>query len=316
VTAGLRFGVTVAAYPDGMPPADWWWRFAERAEALSFDSLWAGEHVLFHAETASAAVLLAGFAARTRTIRLGTAIYLLPLRQPVLAAKDLVTLDHVADGRLIVGVGVGGEYPQEFAACGVPLGERGTRTDEMLHLLRRLWREPRVTAAGPHFRLDEVTLTPRPRQPGGPPLWIGGRSEAALRRTARAGDGYFPYLVTPSRYRAQLDRLEALCGEAGRDPTVLERALLVFVAVGDDRETAVRGAGAQLSRIYNQPFHQLVERYAVVGTPDDCVARIAEFEAAGVRHFVFNWACPQAQIFEQVERLAREVLPRAGAGRH
>jgi len=148
VSGGLRFGVTLAAYPDGVPPAAWWWRFAERAEALGFDSLWAGEHVLFHTETVSATVLLAGLAARTGRIRLGTAIYLLPLRHPVLAAKDLATLDHVAGGRLVVGVGVGGEYPREFAACGVPLGERGARTDEALALLRRLWREERVTAAG------------------------------------------------------------------------------------------------------------------------------------------------------------------------
>mgnify|MGYP001568740229 CR=1 FL=1 len=314
MSGGLRFGVTLAAYPDGVPPAAWWWRFAERAEALGFDSLWAGEHVLFHTETVSATVLLAGLAARTGRIRLGTAIYLLPLRHPVLAAKDLATLDHVAGGRLVVGVGVGGEYPREFAACGVPLGERGARTDEALALLRRLWREERVTAAGAHFPLEDVSLTPRPVQPGGPPLWIGGRSDPALRRTARAGDGYFPYLVTPSRYRANLERLDALCAEAGRDPARLERALLVFVALGPDRETAVRRAGGQLTRIYNQPFDQVVERYCVVGTPDDCAARIAEFQAAGVRHFVFNWACPQGEILEQMERLATEVLPRVGAG--
>lgn len=87
MTTPLRFGVTIAAYPDGAPPAAWWWQFAERAEALGFDSLWAGEHVLFHTETVSAAVLLAGFAARTQRIRLGTAIYLLPLRHPVLARR-------------------------------------------------------------------------------------------------------------------------------------------------------------------------------------------------------------------------------------
>ncbi len=153
MSGGLRFGVTLAAYPDGVPPAAWWWRFAERAEALGFDSLWAGEHVLFHTETVSAIVLLAGLAARTGRIRLGTAIYLLPLRHPVLAAKDLATLDHVAGGRLVVGVGLGGEYPREFAGCAVPLGERGARTDEALALLRRLWREERVTAAGAHFPL-------------------------------------------------------------------------------------------------------------------------------------------------------------------
>ena len=310
IPRSLRFGVTVAAYPDGAPPATWWWEFAERAEALGFDSLWAGEHVLFHTETVSAAVLLAGLAARTRRIRLGTAIYLLPLRHPVLAAKDLATLDHVTGGRLVVGVGVGGEYPEEFAACGVPLGERGSRTDEALDLVRRLWKEERVSFAGRHFSVEDVTLTPRPVQPGGPPFWVGGRSEAAVRRTARAGDGYFPYMITPSRYRAGGERLDALCAEAGRDPAAIERALLVFIAVGADRESATRGAAAELARVYNQPFEGLVERYGIVGAPDDCVQRISEFQAAGVRHFVFNWACRQGEILEQMERLATEVLPR------
>ncbi len=315
MSAPLRFGVTLGAYPDGVPPAAWWWQFAERAETLGFDSLWAGEHVLFPTETVSAAILLAGFAARTRTIRLGTAIYLLPLRHPVLAAKDLVSLDHVSGGRLILGIGVGGEYPPEFAACGVPLAERGARTDEALDLLRRLWREARVSLAGRHVTVENLTLTPPPHQPGGPPIWVAGRSEAALRRAARRGDGYFPYLLTSPRYRASVERLEALCAEAGRDPAGVERALLVFVAVGQDREQAARGAAVELTRVFHQPFApSLVERYCLVGTPDDCAARIAEFREAGVRHFVFNWACPQAAILEQLERVARDVLPRVGAG--
>ena len=306
-----RFGVTIAAYPDGVPPGDWWWQLAELAEALGFDSLWAGEHVLFHTETVSATVLLAGFAARTQRIRLGTAIYLLPLRHPVIAAKDLVTLDHVTNGRLIVGIGVGGEYPAEFAACGVPVGERGSRADEALDLVRRLWREDRVSAAGKHFRVDDVTLMPRPRQRGGPPIWIGGRSDAALRRAARAGDGYLPYLMTPSRYRVSSERLDALCAETGRDPATIDRALLTYVSIADDRGTAIRRAGAELTRIYGQPFDHLVERYAVVGTPDDCAARLEEFRAAGVRHFAFNWACPREHVLAQMERLAEDVLPRA-----
>lgn len=301
----FRAGVTIAAYPDGVPSAEWWWRFAERAEALGFDSLWAGEHVLFHTDTVSATVLLAGFAARTRRIRLGTAIYLLPLRHPVLAAKELVTLDHVTAGRLIVGVGVGGEYAAEFEACGIPLAERGSRTDEAIDLLRRLWREERVTAVGRHFRLDDVTLTPRPHQPGGPPLWIGGRSDAALRRTARAGDGYVPHLMTPARYRASNERLDALCTEAGRDPAAVERALLIYVNIDDDRDRAVRAASAELTRIYGRPFGDLVERYAVVGPPDECAATIAEYQAAGVQHFVLNWACPREEVLGQMERLAQ-----------
>lgn len=314
MTPRPRFGVTLAAYPEGAPDAQWWWRFAERAEALGFDSLWAGEHVLFHSPTVSAPILLAGFAARTRRIRLGTAIFLLPLRHPALAAKDLTTLDLVSGGRLVVGIGVGGEYPREFAACGIPVGERGSRADEALEILHRLWREDHVGFAGRHFRLEDIRMTPKPLQPGGPPVWIGGRSDAALHRTARRGDGYFPYLLTPSRYRENLARLDALCGELGRDPSVIERALLIFVAVAADRATARQSAARTLTRIYNQPFDELVEKYCVTGTPEDCGETIEQYVAAGVRHFVFNWACPQAEILDQMERIATEVMPRFGGG--
>lgn len=309
-----RFGVTVAAYPDGAVTPEWWWRFAEGAEALGFDSLWAGEHVLFHVPTVAAPILLAGFAGRTHRIRLGTAIYLLPLRPPALAAKEIATLDLVSGGRLTLGIGVGGEVPEEFAACGVPMEERGSRTDEALTILRRLWQEERVVFHGRHFRLDGVSMTPRPIQPGGPPVWVGGRSEAALRRAARLGRGYFPYLLTPARYRGTLERLEALCHEEGRDPAGIERALLVYISVAADRESARRTAAAALTRIYNQPFADLVDRYCVLGTPEQCAATMDEYRAAGVRHFVFNWACPQGAILEQLERVAAEVIPRVGAG--
>jgi probable F420-dependent oxidoreductase len=300
----LRTGVTIAAYPDGVPRPDWWWQFAERAEALGFDSLWAGEHVLFHTDTVSAPILLAGFAARTRRIRLGTAVYLLPLRHPLLAAKELVTLDHVTDGRLIAGVGVGGESRAEFAACGVPLAERGSRTDEAIGLLRRLWRDRRVTVTGRHFAIDDVTLTPRPRQPGGPPIWIGGRSDAALRRAARLGDGYLPYFMTPAQYRASTQRLDALCADLGRDPAAIERGLVVYVNLDDDRARGVRNAAAELTRVYGRPFHDLAARYGVIGSAHGCAETIAQYRAAGVTHLVLNWACPREQILEQMERLA------------
>ena len=193
--------------------------------------------------------------------------------------------------------------------------ERGARTDEALDLLRRLWREDRVTAVGWHAALNDVTLRPRPVQRGGPPLWIGGRSEAALRRTARIGDGYLPYMLTPSRYRAASERIDALCADTRRDPAKIERALMIYVNIAGDHETAARDASAELTRVYNQPFDELVERYCVIGTPDDCSARLAEFLAAGVRHFVFNWACRGAQILEQMERLAAEVLPAVSGAR-
>jgi len=220
VSGGLRFGVTLAAYPDGVPPAAWWWRFAERAEALGFDSLWAGEHVLFHTETVSATVLLAGLAARTGRIRLGTAIYLLPLRHPVLAAKDLATLDHITGGRLVVGLGVGWSL-DEFEAAGAPRARRGARADEFVRCLKAMWADDPVEFAGEFYRVPRSLVSPKPVQRPHPPILIGGYAEAVFRRAVTLGDGYTGGNIPLDELAPLVARLRALAREARRDPAAL-----------------------------------------------------------------------------------------------
>ena len=117
-------------------------------------------------------------------LQLGTAVYLLPLRHPTPVAKQVSTLDHLTEGRFIFGVGVGGEFPKEYEACGVPIGERGARLSESLAVLRALWSGRPASYKGRFFQFEEVAMQPPPRQAGGPPIWCGGRSDAALRRIA------------------------------------------------------------------------------------------------------------------------------------
>src|SRR3970040_1901739 len=168
--ADLQFGVNL--YPHQ-------WRDAARIEELGYDSVWTSEHVFFYFPTFDALTTLAAVAALTSRIRLGTAVLLLPLRPAALAAQEITSVDDTPRGRLTLGIGVGGEYPKEFQAVGVPVGERGARTDEAIQVLRRLWTEENVTFEGRFTKLDGVTLQPKPAQRGGPPLWIAGRSEAA-----------------------------------------------------------------------------------------------------------------------------------------
>jgi alkanesulfonate monooxygenase SsuD/methylene tetrahydromethanopterin reductase-like flavin-dependent oxidoreductase (luciferase family) len=217
----------------------------------------------------------------------------------------------MSGGRVTLGIGVGGEYPKEFEAVGVPVNQRGARTDEALQVLRRLWTEDNVSFDGRFTKLDGVTLQPKPTQRGGPPLWIAGRSKAAIRRAGRLGDGYLPYLFSPERFRDSLAEVRRVAEEAGRDPDAIEPGLYQFVCLADSYEEAKRIATIDLSRRYNQPFENIVDKYVVMGTPDDCSRRLADFAEAGVGHFLLVPITPGLSDFmPHVERYATEIVPR------
>src|SRR5450631_3890784 len=177
MTPGLAIGVV-----GGAERADAMW-----LEGLPIDSLWAGGHVASRNPTPEAMVQLAALAAVTERVRVGTSILLLPLYPPAIVAKQVADLDRRTGGRVTLGNGVGGEYPQEFRACGVPVGERGRRTDEAIDLIRRLWTGEPVTHPGPFYAMEDVAILPPPRQPGGPPIVVAGRQPAAMRRAAWRG---------------------------------------------------------------------------------------------------------------------------------
>jgi probable F420-dependent oxidoreductase len=302
---GVRFGVTLA-----FQPAARLRELATRVEALGFDSLWTGDHIAFHNPTLESLTLLSHLAAVTRRVRLGTGVYLLALRQATVAAKSVATLDHLSDGRLVFGVGVGGEFPKEFEACGVSLRERGRRVDEALDVCRLLWTRSPATFEGRFTRFTDLVLEPKPVQPGGPPIWIGGRSDHALRRAARVGDGWISYVVTPERYRTSLERIARFAAEAGRPlPAAFEAAHLAFTVVDDDWDRAREAAARYLTRQYNQPFDELVKRYCILGPPARCVETLERFVEAGARTFVIGFVAGPERGPEQLERFAAEVLP-------
>lgn len=300
----IRLGVNLSPHP----PAEQL-LLAERVEALGFDALWCGDHVLFHIPLYESLTLLSFYAARTRRVRIGTCIYLLALRHPTVVAKITSTLDALSGGRLVFGAGVGGEIPQEFGACGIPLAERGARVDEGIRVLRTLWREAPASFSGRFVAFEGISIEPKPAQPGGPPIWIGGRSDAALRRAGRLGDGWVSYVVTAERYRQSVDKIRAAAEAAGRSLDGFETAHLTFITVGRDYETARAAWVKRLSRRYNQDFGPLAEKYGFIGTPAQCIERIEQFVEAGCRHFVLNAICEVPDEAEQIELLASEILP-------
>lgn len=297
------------SFPQGIPAIGALLANVRRAEQLGFDSIWSGDHIIMHSPILDVMTVLASFAAITERVRLGTAVYLMPLRHPVAIAKQVTSLDLLSDGRFTFGVGVGGEIAREFDAVGVPVHERGRRTDEGLEILTRVLSEDDVTYEGKHYQIHHVTLAPRPRQQPHPPIWVGGRSEAALRRTARFGSCWLGYLVSSARLQDALRQIHAMAPAYKRDPTTIQGGMLLFTAIAQDYETARQMAIANLSRRYNQPFDTLVDRYCILGTPEQCLDKLHTFIKAGMSNLVFSFVCPAEQVPEQLERCAQEILP-------
>lgn len=283
---------------------------ANMVEELGYDAIWVSEHIAFHVPTFDAVTTMAALAARTSRVRIGSAILLLPLRPPAVVAKAVSTLDIISGGRVILGVGVGGEYPKEFEVCGIPMRERGGRTNEAIAVLRALWTQDSASYHGTYFQFCDVSMRPKPLQTGGPPIIIGGRSEAARQRAARLGDGYMPYLFTPEQLANSLHAIEADARAAGRQLDNFQAMLYQFVYIADSYDEAFRQANTRLSTNYHQPFDTLVDRYCVIGTPEACVARLQAYIDAGAQHLILVPTTADAADFErQAQRLARDVIP-------
>src|SRR2546425_728856 len=258
--------------------------------------------------------LLASYVPITSRLRLGTAVYLLALRPPAIAAKITATLDVLSGGRLIFGVGVGGENPKEFEVCGVPHAERGARVTEAIDAVRTLWRDTPATFKGRFTSFAGVSIDPKPVQKSGPPIWIGGRSDAALARAGRQGDGWVSYVVQPERYAQSLDKIRAAAAAARPKLESFAAAHLAFVTVGRDYESAKAVWAEALTRRYAQDFEPLARKYGIIGTPEQCGEAIERFRAAGCNYVILNPIGPATQEREQVERLAAEVMPRLARG--
>jgi len=278
---------------------------ARRAEEQGFDLVASGEHVLFGSPTPNAFVTLAAAASVTTRIRLLSAVTLLPLYPAPLAAKMATTLDRVSGGRFELGVGVGGENPVEFAACGVPVRERGRRTDEGLDVLVRLFAGEAIDVDGTPATLDPLPLQ-RPR----PPVWVGGRSEASMRRAGRAGDVWMPYLGSPDRVARGLATAREEAERHGRDPADVTGAYFAWTSVDPDPAVARTRARESLQVTYGQDMEQILDAVVPHGTPEQVTARLAEYRDAGAPSVVIAPAVGSADRDRMIELVADEVLPR------
>jgi probable F420-dependent oxidoreductase len=308
----LTFGVSVAGDARHVPD------FAQQAEALGFERITMGEHVMDGnppRPTHLALPMAAAAAGSTRHLRVMTGIVIAPLYHPVLLAKLVTTVDLVSNGRLDFGIGISGqrETRVEFEAVGIPVQTRGRRTNEILAVMKRLWTEARVTHHGDFFHFEDVTLLPQPVQQPHPPIWVAGRSEAAMRRAAVLGDGWYPYLFTVQRLRASNEAVRQYATEAGRALHGFHWGVMQPTAIAADRREALALAVTNVGQRYVTPgrsAEEIAQALCLTGTVEDCIQGIEARIAAGVRDFVLGFLAPDdKERFRQMELFAKQVIP-------
>lgn len=302
--AKIRIGVMPGPWPEGPGAGDLLWRLADLCEASPVDSLWLSDRLL--GPTLEVLTALAAVAARTRRLKLGPAALVLPFRSPVLAAKAIATLDVLSEGRVFPVVGLGVDQRREWEAAGVPPGTRAARTDEAILVMRRLWLEDEVSHRGSYFTLDRVRLLPRPVQTP-PPLWLGGTTEAALRRAGRLGDGWLPSLIAPDAFARGVRAIQAHAAAAGRAVADDHFGALIPFVLAPSPAEGWRLAEPYLPR--DRADEATLRAAVAVGPPEAVAAAIERYVAGGGTKFVLRPAGPPAAMLDQLARLAEEVIP-------
>jgi probable F420-dependent oxidoreductase len=292
-------------------------RFAEQAEALGYDTVWFSDHIVIPTEVKSFypydpsgrmafkpdepywdPLTVIGFVAgRTSRVRLGTSVLVLPYRNPIVTAKMLATLDVLSNGRVTLGAGVGW-MAEEFHAIGLDTyARRGAYSDECIRILRELWTKDNPSFQGEFHQFSNIRCEPRPLQPGGIPIWVGGHTPQAIRRAARLGNGWQPLVqrppadLPPAEMREKITQLRAFAQEAGRDPQEITLAMGSSIQFTDGTATG--------------------QRSLFTGTPAQVVEAIQGYQALGIQNFRCDFPSPSIDdLLRAMERFATEVRPR------
>jgi probable F420-dependent oxidoreductase len=279
--------------------------FLIRAEQLGYHSAWVVERILGAVHALDPVELLTYAAALTERMKLGSAVLLTALRSPVHLAKSLATLDQLSSGRLIAGVGLGGDT-RVYPAYGFAAERRVARFVEGVELMKRLWTEPRVTFAGQFYRVENAGMEPKPVQKPHPPIWFGAHHPDALRRTVALGSGFMGAGSSPtSQFVDEVKLLRQILAEARRDPAAFPIGKRVYVAIDRDRGRAGRRLAEWFGAFYDRPA--MAEKVSVFGSEQECIDGLAEVVGGGAQLLLLN---PVFDEIEQLERLAKEIAPK------
>jgi alkanesulfonate monooxygenase len=305
------FGIAMrnfTRFPE-MPSAAALIDYGVRVEALGFESVWAWDHILLGVAPSfpihEALTILTAVAARTSRIKVGTGILVLPVRNPVLLAKELATIDHISGGRLILGAAVGW-YKREFDSLGAEFTQRGKLMEQGLEILKRLWTEEMVDADYPPYKLRGAVLQPKPVQKPHPPILIGGYVDAVLKRVATKGDGWLTYYYTVDSFKKSWAKIRAFAEEAGRNPDELSATNQLPICVGP--RAKVEGPMKQwLQTEWDYAsWSESTMDSAIMGTPEECVEQLMPHIEAGLDRIIF---VPFKYEKEQVEAVAQQIVP-------
>jgi probable F420-dependent oxidoreductase len=301
----IRIGIGFGQWKSGLPAPELLCNYAEAAEAVGLDSIWLSDRIVSADPTLDIHCVFAMIAARTKRVKMGPNVLTLPARHPVHVARTYATLDYISNGRMVMAVGSGGD-PRDLAASGIPAEERGRRLDEGIGILRRLWTESQVTHHGEFYHFDDVTIEPKPRK-GSLDIWIGGKSDAILKRVVRLGDGWFPALTNPAEFSSDMAKLVTFGEEYGRKIDADEAGVLLMTYVSDNRKEAWQNIAPFLRGLKMSEAE--VAARCLVGPAEECIATIQKFVEAGCTKFVLRPSCPPDLVMGQIELYGKTILP-------
>ena len=292
----INFGVllpTREAVMSGRSDPSTLMQLAERAEALGFSSVWVGDSLTARPRI-DALTTLAAVGARTRRVRLGTAIFLAALRNPIMLAYQLASLDWITGGRIDLGVGYGRPKEpaaeHEFKILGLDPSARMKMSEELIQVMRRLWREKDVSYTGKFTSFEHVTLEPKPVQPGGVPIWIASNNvEPGLKRVARLGDAWINNIKSPDIFAECWQKIRAYAADAGRDPSLIHPSIYFTLAAGG-KDAVIEGQ-TFLAQYYNRSYEAVANAMlCVTGTWDEVIDWMEKYVEAGARTVVLRFA--------------------------
>ena len=302
----VKIGIGFGGWPFPTQDPDELWQYVESCEALDIDSLWLSDRIVSEVMNVEPMIALSFIAAKTKKLKFGTSVLALPLRNPTVLAKEIATLDFLSGGRVLPAVGLGTEDEREFEATGSPKRQRGGRTDEAIEVMKLLWSQDHVTFHGKYFTLNDVTIQPKPVQKSLPPMWIGGRSEAAIRRTARIGDGWLVSQATPDEVAKGVAKIKVMAQEHGNEIEDDHYGVLFSFFIADTPEEAARQAAPYMLRRRTDVEYA---EFSAFGTPDHVKNLMQRYIDAGAPKIVVRPACAPELMMEQLELLGREVVP-------
>ena len=300
----VRIGLGIANLP--FPDHRGFWRWIERCEEGDVDSIWQTDRLIGPQPFLESMSTMAALAGGTERLKFGMNVVVVPFRDPLVLAKECATIDFLSGGRMLPAFGVGGAVAPEFSATARPMKGRGALADEALRLMVRLWAGETVTYEGEHYQYHEAVIAPLPVQDP-LPLWIGGDSKAAVRRTATIGSGWLGGLHNPSQVRRMISAIKQAAAAAGRSIDEDHYGAAFAYRFGSPDDASVQRLAAGLRRRRPEVDQ---DGYLAVGDADTIRARIDEFVAAGAAKFVLRpIAEGEDEMHVQTQRLIEEVLP-------